>query len=352
MKRSLLLLSLFCVSTLSFGEEKKFNVVSSVPIELHGGASGAYFWTNNTGTSSDEDDKIQLSNGILQLNGEFGNKIKLSFDLALGTVLVPTLWDGGQNDPVSYSFSDGSVSKDGFGLIWGYASFQPFKGISVDAGVLPTNVGYEVANTYANPNITLGTIWYAQPVIYEGIRLSFDLNEIANIPFGFYAEYNQEFNTDNYALGVNGEFSGVSFALNYYDYRANKNLIDVVLGYTISNVDLGLNFDWQWLDDSAKQPGQDDNAWGVALYFIPKFETARGEVSVPVRLEYFDEGTSGIYSGSEQDNNGWSITVTPTYRPTPNTFVRVEYAYLNTDKKVINGEDNKTTLSAEIGFTF
>ncbi|WP_461831741.1 outer membrane beta-barrel protein [Aquifex sp.] len=352
MKKSLLLLSLFAVSSISLAEEKKFNVVSSVPIELHGGASGAYFWTNNTGTSSDEDDKIQLSNGILQFNGAFGNNIKLSFDLALGTVLVPSLWDGGQNNPVSYNFSSGAVDKSGFGLVWGYASFEPFKGISVDAGVLPTNVGYEVANTYANPNITLGTVWYAQPVIYEGVRLNFDLDKLVNIPLSFYAEYNQEFNTDNYALGVSGEFFGVSFALNYYDYRANKNLFDVVLGYSISNVDLGLNFDYQWLDDSAKQKGQDDSAWGVALYFIPRFETGKGEVSIPVRLEYFDEGTSGIYSGSSKDNNGWSFTITPTYKPTSNTFVRVEYAYLNTDKKVINGEDNKTTISAEIGFTF
>ncbi|WP_461829932.1 outer membrane beta-barrel protein [Aquifex sp.] len=355
MKRYLVSLSsLLLLGGLSFSEEKKeFQVVSSIPITISGGITGGYFWTNNTGTSSDEDDKLQLSNAILELSGEYGKDIKFGFDIALGSVLVPTIWDGGQGDPVRYSFTDSAVGTEGAGIIWGYATFKPYKGISIDAGVIPTNVGYEVANTYANPNITLGFVWNAQPVIYEGARVSFDLNELVNIPLGFYAEYNQEGNSDNFAAGINGEFAGVSFALSYYDYRASKNLVDLVLGYSIANVDLGLNFDYQWLDDSAKSPNQDDSAYGVALYFIPKFETGKGEVSIPVRLEYFDEGTSGIYSGAYADT-GYSVTVTPTYRPIPNGFIRAEVAYVSTDKKIFknNTEDNKTTLAVEIGFTF
>lgn len=354
MKKYLISLSsLLLLGGLSFSEEKKeFKLISSVPISVSGGITGGYFWTNNTGTSSDEDDKLQLSNGILEFSGEFGKDIKFGFDVAFGSVLMPTIWDGGQGDPMSYSFSDGYVSDNGVGIVWGYATFKPYKGISIDAGVLPTNVGYEVANTYANPNITLGLVWYAQPVIYEGARLSLDLSELSNVPLGFYVEYNQEGNTDNFAVGVNGEVGGLSFALSYYDYRASRNLVDLVLGYSIANVDLGLNFDYQWLDDTAKSPGQDDSAYGVALYLIPKFETSKGEISIPVRLEYFDEGTSGIYSGG--GDNGYSITVTPTYRPIPNGFIRAEFAYVSADKKIFKGgtEDNKTTLAVEIGFTF
>lgn len=342
--------SLLLLGGLSFSEEKKeFQVISSIPITIYGGISGGYFWTNNTGTSSDNDDKVQLSNGIVGLSGEFGKGVKFGFDVALGSVLMPTILDGGQGDPMSFSFSNGSVSDSNAGIVWSYVTFKPLKGISVDAGVMPTNIGYEVANTYENPNITLGLVWYAQPVIYEAVRLNLDLNELINIPLGFYAEFNQEFNTDNFAVGINGELSGISFALNYYDYRANKNLVDLVLGYSVANIDLGLNFDYQWLDDSAKAPNQDDSAYGVALYIIPKFSITQGEVSIPVRLEYFDEGTSGIYNGGE---NGYSVTVTPTYKPIPNGFIRAEVAYINTDQKIFNREDNKTTLAVEIGFTF
>ncbi len=353
--------SLLFIGGLVAAEEKKFSVVSSVPITLYGGASGAYFWTNNTGTSSDEDDKLQISNGIIGFSGEFGNEIKLGFDIAVGAVLVPTVWDGGQGDPLSFSFSNGSVSNNDFGLIWGYASFKPFRGVSVDAGVLPTNVGYEVANTYANPNITLGMIWVAQPVIYEGARISLDLKELANVPVGFYAEYNQEYNGDNFGVGVSfglpnlGMIEDISVALNYFDYNnvaTSRNLIDLVVGVSLPFADLGLNFDYHWLDDSAKQPNRDDNAYGVALYVAPKFTLAQGQLTFPIRIEYFDEGTSGIYTGCGRDNNGWTFTITPTYKPTPNTYVRAEYAYITTDQNVINGDDNKSTVALEIGFTF
>ena len=216
--------------------------------------------------------------------------------------------------------------------------------VSVDAGVLTTNVGYELADTYSNPNITFGAIWNAQPFIYPGVRVTVSPLENVNL----YAEYNQESNSDNFAVGALGELNDISFGLTYYDYRAYKNLIDVVLSYSIGMLDLGLNADYQWLDDSAKTPGQDDSAYGIALYLTPTF----GRLSVPVRLEYFDEGTSGIYfDGADK---GYTATITPTFKPTENSFIRAEVAYVSTDKKVFkNGtKDNKTTFAVELGFTF
>lgn len=364
MKKVLLASAVFAFTTFSFAEEKKVNVVSSIPLEIYGGASGGYFWTNNTGNSSDNDDRIQLSNGIIGFKGNLGREISLGFDLAVGSVLVPSLWDGGQGDPLSYSFTNGAVSQTGFGLVWGYATFSPVKGISIDAGVLPTNVGYEVANTYANPNITLGVVWFAQPVIYEGIRANIDLNELANVPFSFYVEYNQEFNGDNFAVGTSVNIFNVDVAINYFDYvnrtdGFDKNLVDIVFNLDLPMFDVGVNFDYQWLDDKTKKTFDnnniqyDDSAWGIALYISPEFSLVQGKLTFPIRLEYFDEGKSGIYSGATgTDNNGWSFTITPTYKPAENTFIRVEYAYLNTDKRVINGDDNKSTVAVEIGFTF
>jgi len=48
------------------------------------------------------------------------------------------------------------------------------------------------------------------------------------------------------------------------------------------------------------------------------------------------------------------VTVTPTFKPIKNSFVRAEVAYVSTDNRVFkNGtEDNKTTLAVELGFTF
>ncbi|AAC06480.1 outer membrane beta-barrel protein [Aquifex aeolicus] len=343
-------LPLLFLSSLSLAEEKSLYLKVSQPLELYGGISAGYFYTTNE-DGKDSSDKLQITNAILGLKAEVGEKIRFGFDLAVGGSLWSTVWDGGQGD-FSYYDPDEKELKEGVGLHWGYAYLKPFKGFEVSAGVLTTNIGYELADTYSNPNVTFGAVWYAQPFIYPGVRLTLDFSEIADLPVSLYAEYNQEYDLDNYAVGILGELGNLSYALSYYDYRASKNLVDLVLGYTIFNVDLGLNFDYQWLDDSAKSAGQDDSAYGVALYVIPKFETKYGEFSLPLRLEYFDEGSSGIYFGGA--DKGYTLTVTPTFRPTPNTYVRAEVSYVNTDNKVFkNGtKDNKTTLAVELGFTF
>jgi hypothetical protein len=117
-----------------------------------------------------------------------------------------------------------------------------------------------------------------------------------------------------------------------------------VLGTSVAGIDVAVNFDYQWLDDSAKSAGQDDNGFGVGLYVIPSF----GNIKLPIRLEYFDGGTSGIYDGEK----GYSFTITPTYSFSDNYYVRAEFAYLNTDTAMFDNKDNRTTIALEAGFKF
>ena len=311
--------------------EEKLSLKVSQDLELYGALTGAFFYTTNV-----QADKFNITNGVIGLKGEAGKGLKVGFDLAVGSLLMPTVWDGGQGDPQRFDFTAKGVATEGFGFVWGYFSLKPSDVLSVDFGVMPTNLGYEVANTYSNPNITLGTTWTAQPVIYPAVRLTF------SGPVNLYAEYNQENNLDNFAVGASGELMGIGFSLNYYDYRASRNLVDLVLSYSISHVDLGLNFDYQWLDRPAS-----GSAYGVALYAIPKF----GKFSLPFRAEYFNEGTTNIYSDQNAES-GYTLTLTPTFRPSENTFLRAEVAYISTENSVFNGRRSKTTLSFEVGFTF
>ncbi len=338
MKKALLTTALLATAGTSLAEEKALSLKVSQSLELYGAISAGYFYTNN-----DSADAFKLTNAVLGLKGSAGI---MSFDLAVGALLAPSVWDGGAPNQI-FSYTKGEITTDEAGLLWASVGISPIDKLTIDAGLLTTNVGYEVVNTYANPNITLGAVWYAQPVIYPGIRATFELTEDISV----YAEYNNDAigsKKEAFAVGSLGSVMGVNYAITYYDYSSFKNFIDVVLSYSVANVDLGLNFDYQWLDDSAKSPNQDDTAYGIALYAIPNF----GNISIPVRLEYFDEGTSGIYWGGA--DNGFSITVTPTYRPTNNTFIRAEVAYIATDKRVFKDDtkDNKTTLAVEAGFTF
>ncbi len=352
MKKFILAGAIFALAGSSLAEEKGKTITLklSQPLELYGGFTAGYFYTTNP-----EDDGFKVTNAVIGLKGNTDDET-FGFEIAVGSFLGASLWDGGiwdgENYKTPFSYTTGDVTQNEFGILWGYVSYSPVKNLTLDIGYLTTNVGYEVINTYDNPNITLGTVWFAQPVIYPGIRATYEITEDISV----YAEYNNDAinpRKEAFAVGSLGSIKNLEYAISYYDYTGYKNLVDLVLGYSLTEtLELGLNVDYQWLDDSYKDANnlQDDSAYGVALYIIPSFGE---EISVPVRLEYFDEGKSQIYSGAYADT-GYSITVTPTYRPSENTFIRVEVGYLATDKKVFdNGnKDNKTTLALEAGFTF
>ena len=339
MKKKLLLAAVFALAGSSFAQEKELTLKISQPLELYGGVSAGYFYTTNEGNDSAQD-AFQVTNAIVGLKGEVGEAIKMGFDLAVGQSFLGTV-----NSPLNGS----QGQTDNFGIVWGYVTVKPIDKLSLDAGLLTTNIGYEIADTYSNPNVTFGAVWGAQPFIYPGARASFDLTDAISV----YAEYNKEYGGDNFAVGSLGEIAGISYGLTYFDYNdvtdptmVNKNLVDIVLGYSIGSIDVGLNADYQWLDDSSKAPGQDDSGYGVAVYFTPNM----GNVSIPIRLEYFDSGNSGIYI----DEKGYTLTVTPTFKPSDNTFIRGEVVYVSADNKIFkNGQKkDKTTLSVELGFTF
>ncbi len=337
MKRKLMITAVLTLAGSSLAQEKTFTLKISQPLELYGGVSAGYFYTTNEG-SKDSDDAFQITNAIVGLKGEAGDRIKLGFDLAVGQSFQGTV-----NSPLSGS----AGQTDTFGLVWGYLSLKPVDKLSLDAGLLTTNVGYELADTYSNPNVTFGTVWGAQPFIYPGARVSFDVTDKISL----YAEYNKEYSGDNFAVGSLGEIGAISYGLTYFDYNdndgtvPNRSLVDIVLGMSLGNIDLGLNADFHKLEKSSKK-GKDDKAYGVAVYVTPNFD----RVSVPIRVEYFDSGDTQIYV----DKKGYTFTVSPTFKPADNTFVRAEVAYISTDNKVFKGgtKDNKTTLSVELGFTF
>jgi len=117
---------------------------------LAGGVTGAYLYTTNEG-STDAQDGFRITNAVVNLKGSSGS---MGFDLAVGSLLAPTVWSNVSNSMISYT--TGNVTSNEAGLLWGYVSFSPVERITLDAGLLTTNVGYEVVNTYANPNINLG----------------------------------------------------------------------------------------------------------------------------------------------------------------------------------------------------
>ncbi len=317
--------------------------VANSDIELFGGVSAGYFYTTNIcgePYADPNNDYFTVSSFAIGLTSKVNSTI--GFTASFGA--------SPQSDLL------GLETSKNFGPEFAYVSIRPIEGLTLDAGLLTTNVGYELYHTWENPNYTFGMVWWGQPVTYPGARATFNVAEGLDV----YAEYSNntaKSSTDPFeafAVGALGSYGGIDFAVSYFDYSAQKNLVDVVLSTNIAGIDVALNVDYQWFDDSAKADGQDDSAYGVALYVIPQLTET---VSIPVRLEYVDEGTSDIYGVA--GDNAWSVTITPTWSPTSNTYLRAEFAYVSTDQKgfydgptAADAEDTRTFVGVEAGFRF
>ncbi len=307
--------------------------VANSDLKMTGAVTAGYFYATNEGAGKNND-YFTVSNFSVGLKSK--DKGTIGFVGYFGS----NTWDGLLGR-----------TKNKFKVKYAWVSINPVKGLTVDAGLLTTNIGYELYHSYQNLNYTFGMVWNAQPVTYPGARATYSVAEGIDV----YAEYNQDSTfgqSDSVAVGSLGSVGGIDYAVSYYDGNGTQNLIDVVLSYALAGMDVGVNLDYHWLDDSAKAPGADDTAYGVAVYLNPSLGQG---VTVPVRLEYVNQGTSGIYGGIGE--SAYSVTVTPTYKPTDNTYIRCELAYVSTDANAFsddkgNPKDNKTFLGFEAGFLF
>ncbi|NPA12514.1 MAG: outer membrane beta-barrel protein [Aquificae bacterium] len=329
-------------------------IVANSDIEMSGGVSAGYFYTSNNDRNNE--DYFTVSTFAIDLTTKANETI--GFTVGFGTTKHPALLE--PNPEASFEVE------------YGWVSIRPMENLTIDAGKLLTNVGYELFHTYENQNYTYGLVWYGQPLNYAGLRATYSVAENLDV----YVEYSHDTAgsvsvvnpSDAFAVGYMGSAYGIDYAVSYFDYNKTKNLIDVVFSTEYEGISIGLNFDYQWMDDTAKEELAnqgaakiDDSAYGIALYLSTKVDV----FELPVRLEYVNDGSAtktdgtvvceGIYGVAGDD--AWSFTITPTYRPADNTYVRVEFAYVSTDGKGFtddkgNEKDSRTFIGLEAGFIF
>ncbi len=329
--------------------------VANSNIEMAGGITAAYFYMTNVG--EEPNDQFTVTNLDFDMFSRINSVI--TFEAGLGSAHLPDLIE--------------PISEAEFELEFAFLDIKLTDKFSVSAGKLLTNVGYELFDTFNNPNYHYGIVWYGEPVFYPGVRFTYDIDEDIQI----YGEYNQDSSgviqgitpKDAVATGIIGSLDGIKFAINYFDYANTKNLANLVLATQIANFDIALNVDYQWLDDGAKEAIKnagatdvEDYGYGIALYLIPHITK---HITVPVRIEYAYDGKSTDASGNTVNegiygiagDNAWTFTITPTWSPTKNTYVRGEFAYIVTDEKGFENEDgeekdNRTFVGVETGFLF
>ncbi len=307
-------------------------------LKLNGGISATAFRESRTDRGTES--SLKIEDLVLELSGS-GNAG--GFDVAVGTLLLPTVLESSQKENRG-NFGLGNEN-DRFGLLWGYAKVKPSEKLEIDAGVLTTNVGYELPESYRNFNVTYGLVWNGQPFIYRGVRATYTVNRSLQV----YGEYDrgEELNGNPkdhaFGVGAGGTLGVFYYTANYFDYGNYKNLVDISLSTECRDIKLGINGDYQWLDKESKKAG-----YGVALYAVPEL----GKFSLPVRLEYVkDRNNSGIYGFNGKGT--YSVTVTPTYRLSDHAAIRTELSYVKSNySKAFNGKSSKEILSFQISYAF
>lgn len=339
------LLSLAGAVAIPFTAQAGSLTVPNQDITLSGGITGAYLYNTDS-----KRDAYAVTDALIDLSTP-AKPGAVSFDVGLGALPMnnlassagPMATIGGTTD------GNGDATAGSVAVQYGWISVMPIEGLKVDAGKLATNVGYEVAPSYADGNILRGLVWFNQPVYYNGARATYSMSG-----FNVYAEANKDaFGAGaGSGFGINGSVANFNAALNVLSVVNSISIVDVILSTKLGGFDVAANVDYETKAKAAKTPGTDDNAYAAALYATFPMGA---KASLPVRVEYVSDGTSGIYGlgAAGASNTAWTFTVTPTYNFSDSTFVRAELAMVSTDKKVGQFVDDKgaaTDSNLIVGF--
>jgi len=233
--------------------------------------------------------------------------------------------------------------------------------LTIQGGRILTNIGGEAPYTWQNINIQRGLVWAGEPVFYNGLRISFDVN-----PFNMYVGVNDRDNDDGkFAVeaGVSGSWEGLnmdwSFNVLFPDHsdEDNKRVFNITTNwYAFKNLPITFYIDYLNVPISGSKSR---NAFGFALLTEWK---ATDKISLGARVEkVIQESKVDAYSIGK-GNDAWTLTITPKYQFNKYFYIRAEASVVKTDKdyyvrKVYDNRSQSLTseeirAGAEIGFVF
>ena len=309
-------------------------------IEINGGISAGYFYASNPGEDT-SGDAFLLSNFLIEISSSEEN-LPVEFVGAFGETSTPSLLDTPENN------SEFSVE---------YASLtlKPVAGLSLEAGLLQPNAGYENTYTYNNRNVILGAVASQQPYNAYGARIGYDVNGLC-LWGGYFKERldDEEYNSPESAweIGLSTSIRDNTFSLYHYNIKGQRSLSGAIIERTIHGIDFALVIDyWRW-DSSVKNLYESRSSIGGSLYICPNF----GSFSIPLRLEYINQNKSQIYIESPGTKHIYTLTVSPTWHFNENTYIRAESAYVKADEAFADKDgrirDNRINLAVEAGYVF
>lgn len=193
---------------------------------------------------------------------------------------------------------------DEFDLTQAYLS-KTHGNLTVIAGKFVTLAGMEVINSAGNLNASRSLLFFNQPLVHEGVRASYKLNDLLSVSLGLSNMQNasstsDDNNTDqtieaqialtpmkNLSVFLTGYTGNEDPGTPGADADLRKDTIDLVVNFGLSDtIYLGLNADYFNTEDMLPLGGSTE-VHGVAGYAQIKLTP---KLRVAVRSEYLDIG--------------------------------------------------------------
>ncbi len=376
--------------------------VANSDLTLYGAVSAGFETQDNdlivARGVNDNPDTFRLYNVIIGLMKEANPNSPIGFNVAFGQFEVPTVLAStdivnNKGDILGLGANEGLVqlgkTNDNFKPWLATVDIVPIDGLKLSGGILWSKYG-ERPVTFLNPNISRGLMFvFFNPVAYTGARAEYSLNLPGLGKVGVYAGYNQAnglrnldvmlgqnlaqnpYNAnipspkDAYELGITGDLNlgaKIKYGLHYYDEAGGRNIWTLCLKSDLGIVKGGIQYSYASKDDAIKKLDNtaSNSYWGIGVNFnISLLDAAIANVEIPMRVEYVKLPWDGTDNDTGKDKI-WSFTITPTWKPTKNTFLRAEYTYTKADSKIFvdtgkanpSTDDTRSTYAVEAGFLF
>ncbi len=329
--------------------------VGKTDLTLVGAVTGTWGYLSDRQDS----DAWELDNAVLHLFKNPTVEAPVGGHLAFGNFAVKAV-NGAEVDP--------QINDDNFRAWLAYFSWMPAAALQVDVGLLWHKFG-EPPVSILNPHITRPVAFLAQPVLYEGGRISYNagvvdvyvgMNDGSELGAGHgnvgdrnpLSDVTSEWAFEVGATAHLGTES-VDLGLHYFDNDKGFNNLMALIGTKHGMFDARIEANFFNDDDlNIVGGGTDDTATTYALYASAKLSDT---FKLPLRIEIVDDNDSLILRGI----NGWNVAITPTFKPSKNSFIRLEGVYASDDNNVYADsdgneftEDSRTSLYAEFGFLY
>ena len=325
--------------------------------------------------------------GVGKLDGFNFNVAEVTLEKTLGE----EQWAGGYRvdmlmgpDAVGYNVAVGNGStasnNSDFGIKQAYVNLRlPMgTGIDVKMGTFNTILGYEVFESYVNPNYSRSFGWQLEPTQHTGLLASYRFGEAFTLAGGVANTHMAGINTrapvesqktymaslsivapDSWGvLAGSGLYAGVMDGFSGNTQDTTSFYVGVQIKTGVEGLSFGAAYDYREDGNNALQPG--DN-WANAMAGYLTFR-ATEHLSFAGRVDYTTGSDGTWYNSIEGENQLLSATITADYALWANVLARFEFRWDTclTDDTPYGGDDlaggpsdeNALTVAANLVFKF